>query len=70
MKIETRAVHAGRHGESWPTDRSPALLAKYGKDFPKVTTFTIDELFGGWTKAQRDHFDDGAIFDQILAAKK
>ncbi len=50
--------------------RSPALLVKYAKDFPKVRTFTIDELFGGWTKAQKDHFDDGAIFDQILAAAK
>jgi sulfate transport system substrate-binding protein len=50
--------------------RSPALLAKYAKDFPKVQTFTIDEVFGGWTKAQKEHFDDGAIYDQILAAKK
>ena len=50
--------------------RSPALLAKYAKDFPKVTTFTIDEYFGGWTKAQKDHFDDGAIYDQVLAAAK
>jgi sulfate transport system substrate-binding protein len=50
--------------------RSPALLAKYGKDFPKVQTFTIDEYFGGWSKAQKDHFDDGAVYDQILAAKK
>ncbi|MEP6738734.1 MAG: sulfate ABC transporter substrate-binding protein [Caldimonas sp.] len=50
--------------------RSPALLARYGKDFPKVTTFTIDEFFGGWTKAQKDHFDDGATYDQILAAAK
>lgn len=48
--------------------RSPALLAKYAKDFPTVATFTIDEYFGGWTKAQKDHFDDGAIYDQILAA--
>ena len=48
--------------------RSPALLAKYAKDFPKVNTFTIDEAFGGWTKAQKEHFDDGAIYDQILAA--
>ncbi|MCR5866247.1 MAG: sulfate ABC transporter substrate-binding protein [Aquincola tertiaricarbonis] len=48
--------------------RSPALLAKYAKDFPTVTTFTIDEYFGGWTKAQKDHFDDGAIYDQVLAA--
>jgi sulfate transport system substrate-binding protein len=47
--------------------RSAALLAKYAKDFPKVTTFTIDEYFGGWTKAQKEHFDDGAIYDQVLA---
>jgi sulfate transport system substrate-binding protein len=50
--------------------RSPALLAKYAKDFPKVNLFTIDEVFGGWTKAQKEHFDDGAIYDQILAAAK
>jgi sulfate transport system substrate-binding protein len=50
--------------------RSPALLAKYGKDFPKINTFTIDEQFGGWTKAQKEHFDDGAIYDQILQAIK
>jgi len=50
--------------------RSAALLAKYGKDFPKVQTFTIDEVFGGWTRAQKEHFDDGAIYDQILAAAK
>ncbi|URI10052.1 sulfate ABC transporter substrate-binding protein [Aquincola tertiaricarbonis] len=48
--------------------RSPALLAKYAKDFPAVTTFTIDDYFGGWSKAQKDHFDDGAIYDQLLAA--
>jgi sulfate/thiosulfate transport system substrate-binding protein len=50
--------------------RSGALLAKYAKDFPKVQTFTIDEVFGGWSKAQKEHFDDGGIYDQILAAKK
>jgi len=50
--------------------RSAALLAKYAKDFPKVPTFTIDEYFGGWTQAQKEHFDDGAAYDQILAAAK
>jgi sulfate/thiosulfate transport system substrate-binding protein len=50
--------------------RSAAVLAKYGKDFPKVNTFTIDEIFGGWTQAQKQHFDDGGIYDQILAAGK
>ena len=50
--------------------RSAALLQKYAKDFPKVNLFTIDEVFGGWSKAQKEHFDDGAIYDQILAAAK
>ena len=50
--------------------RSAALLQKYAKDFPKVNLFTIDEMFGGWSKAQKEHFDDGAAYDQILAAAK
>ena len=50
--------------------RSTSLLQKYAKDFPKLNLFTIDEMFGGWSKAQKEHFDDGAIYDQILAAAK
>lgn len=50
--------------------RSATLLAANQKDFPKISTFTVDEMFGGWTKAQKDHFDDGATYDQILAAAK
>jgi sulfate transport system substrate-binding protein len=42
-----------------------AALAKYANTFPKVSLFTIDEVFGGWTKAQKAHFDDGGIFDRI-----
>ena len=34
-----------------------------------LSLFTIDEVFGGWAKAQRTHFDDGALFDQIYAPK-
>lgn len=34
--------------------------------FPKIKTFTIDGLFGGWTKTQKTHFDDGGVFDQIF----
>jgi sulfate/thiosulfate-binding protein len=34
--------------------------------FPKLELFTIDEVFGGWDKAQREHFDDGGVFDQIM----
>ncbi|MEK5760564.1 sulfate ABC transporter substrate-binding protein, partial [Acinetobacter variabilis] len=33
--------------------------------FPKLKTFTIDEVFGGWSKAQQTHFVNGATFDQI-----
>jgi len=45
--------------------RQPEVLAKYAGKFPKIALFTIDEAFGGWTKAQQTHFDDGGIFDKI-----
>ncbi len=40
---------------------------KYADQFAKVPLFSIDEVFGGWTKAQKTHFEDGGIFDQIYA---
>jgi sulfate transport system substrate-binding protein len=46
--------------------RNAKVLARYAKDFPKVNTFTVDAVFGGWKKAQKDHFDDGSIYDQII----
>jgi sulfate transport system substrate-binding protein len=42
---------------------------KYSKQFPKLKLFTIDEAFGGWTKAGQTHFADGATFDQIYIPK-
>jgi sulfate transport system substrate-binding protein len=50
--------------------RDAKVLAKYAKLFPKVSTFTVDEVFGGWTKAQKDHFNDGATYDQLIGAKR
>ncbi|MBI5260182.1 MAG: sulfate ABC transporter substrate-binding protein [Burkholderiales bacterium] len=50
--------------------RSPKVLARYAKDFPKVSTFTVDQVFGGWKKAQAEHFNDGALYDQIIARAK
>jgi sulfate/thiosulfate transport system substrate-binding protein len=44
--------------------RSVEVARKYAAQFPKVNTFTIDEL-GGWRQAQAKFFADGAIFDQI-----
>ena len=45
------------------------VAAKYEKNFPKVNLFTIDEVFGGWAKAQKAHFADGGVFDQIYTRK-
>ena len=50
-----------------PTDEAAAK--KYAQQFPKVNLITIDEVFGGWTKAQKTHFADGGVFDQIYTRK-
>jgi sulfate/thiosulfate transport system substrate-binding protein len=49
--------------------RNVEILKKYEAQFPKLKLFTIDELFGGWAKAQKRHFDDGGVFDQIYKPK-
>jgi sulfate transport system substrate-binding protein len=48
---------------------STKAQAKYAKQFPKLNLFKIDEAFGGWDKAAKDHFADGASFDQIYTRK-
>ena len=45
--------------------RLAAVAEKYSSQFPKLNLFTIDDLFGGWQKAQKAHFADGGTFDQI-----
>ena len=47
----------------------PKVAAAYGKQFPKLKLVTIDDTFGGWQKAQKAHFADGATFDQIYLKK-
>lgn len=49
--------------------RDAKLLAAHAQDFPNVSTFTVDEVFGSWRKAQAEHFNDGGIYDQIVARK-
>jgi sulfate/thiosulfate-binding protein len=49
--------------------RNEKVAAKYAGQFPKLTLFTIDQLFGGWQKTQAKHFADGGVFDQIYQAK-
>jgi sulfate transport system substrate-binding protein len=55
---------AGRHYYR-PVD--PAAAARYAGQFPKIDLFTIDQVFGGWTQAQKTHFADGGVFDRIAA---
>jgi sulfate/thiosulfate-binding protein len=47
--------------------RDPAVAAKHAARFPKIELFTVDAVFGGWSKAQAAHFADGGVFDQIYA---
>lgn len=46
-----------------PSD--PEVAAKYREKFPAVKLVTVDDAFGGWRKAQKEHFADGGTFDQI-----
>ncbi len=50
-----------------PTNEKVAK--KYASQFPKLKLLTVDEVAGGWTKAQKTHFADGGVFDQIYQAK-
>src|SRR3954453_7283326 len=45
--------------------RDPEIAREYEKSFAKVELFTIDDVFGGCTRAQKVHFGEGVIFDQI-----
>jgi sulfate transport system substrate-binding protein len=48
---------------------SQKAQARYDKQFPKLNLFTIEQAFGGWAKADRQHFADGGSFDQIYSRK-
>ncbi|MFC5301574.1 sulfate ABC transporter substrate-binding protein [Azospira restricta] len=49
--------------------RDAELLKKYAAQFPPIKTFSVDEVFGGWSKAFPAHFKDGGSFDQIYQVK-
>jgi sulfate transport system substrate-binding protein len=48
--------------------RLESVAARYTERFPKLNLVTIDQEFGGWAKAQSEHFADGGIFDQLVKA--
>jgi sulfate/thiosulfate transport system substrate-binding protein len=51
--------------EHYYRPRNKEILANYSDVFPELNLFTIDEVFGGWSVAQEEHFNDGGVFDQI-----
>jgi sulfate transport system substrate-binding protein len=50
--------------------RLPEVAARHEKTFPKIQTFTIQDVFGGWARAQKIHFDEGGVFDQISRSRR
>ena len=52
-------------GKNFYRPSSEKAAAQYANVFGKVQLFTIEELFGGWKKAQKTHFDDGGVFDHL-----
>jgi sulfate transport system substrate-binding protein len=46
--------------------RLASVAQRHAGAFPKLALFTIDEVFGGWQKAQTTHFNEGGEFDKIL----
>ena len=57
---------AAKHGYR---PRDAAVAERHAADFPKLELFTVDSVFGGWTKAQAGHFADGASFDRLTTSK-
>ena len=49
--------------------RNETIALKYASQFSQISLFTIDEVFGGWSKAQAEHFNDGGVFDEIYIKK-
>jgi sulfate transport system substrate-binding protein len=54
-------------GRNYYRPRDAEIAKKYEKTFAKVELFTVDEAFGGWRAAQKKHFDDKGVFDEIYS---
>ncbi len=63
--LEGQEIAARNHYR--PVDEATA--AKYASQFPKIQLFTVEQVFGGWASAQKTHFADGGVFDQIYGVR-
>jgi len=52
-------------GRNFYRPRLGPAFAKYEANFPRIKLFSVNEVFGGWKEAERTHFADGGVFDQI-----
>ncbi|MEB0139004.1 MULTISPECIES: sulfate ABC transporter substrate-binding protein [unclassified Undibacterium] len=57
-------------GKNFYRPATERAAKKFAGNFPKIQLFNVADTFGGWTKAQKDHFSDGGVFDQIYLTKK
>lgn len=63
-------VGQGIAAKNFYRPRLESVAQKFSVTFPKLELFTIDEVFGGWQKAQKTHFNEGGNFDQIQQANR
>ncbi len=49
--------------------RDPDVARQYEANFARIELFTVDEVFGGWARAQKEHFAEGGVFDQIYTKR-
>jgi sulfate/thiosulfate transport system substrate-binding protein len=56
-------------GQHFYRPTSAKAQARYARQFPPLKLFTVEQAFGGWAQAARDHFADGAAFDQIYTRR-
>jgi len=56
-------------GKNFYRPRNPKYAEKYKSQLQPIPLFTVDEAFGGWSKAFEEHFKDGASFDQVYLPK-
>lgn len=50
--------------------RNEAVFKRHAAEFKRIALFSVDDTFGGWKEAQKKHFDDGGLFDQIYGGKR
>jgi sulfate/thiosulfate transport system substrate-binding protein len=56
-------------GQNYYRPVDERVAARFAGQFPQLRLFTIDAVFGGWAKAQKEHFADGGSFDRLFADK-